>query len=92
MQEQLKIDYPMPEGYGCPRDPEPLFWIREIRLLAKWGAEGTDEIRRINLRKGLNVIWSPPREIVDNEDQRISGHASGKTTFCRMLRYVLGDD
>ena len=92
MQEQLKIDFPMPEGYGCPQEPEPLFWVREIRLLSKWGAEGTDEIRRISLRQGLNIVWSPPREVTDNEDQRISGHASGKTTFCRMLRYVLGDD
>jgi len=41
--------------------------------------------RRISLRRGLNIIWAEPSE------QGAGGHAAGKTTFCRFLRYLLGD-
>ena len=41
--------------------------------------------RRITLRPRLNIIWAEPTE------QGAGGHAAGKTTFCRFLRYLLGD-
>ena len=92
MQEQLKIDFPEPEGFGKPEEAEPLFWVKEVRFLSRWTTERGGEIRRIQFRKGLNVVWSPPTKESDNEDQRISGHASGKTALCRMIRYVLGEE
>lgn len=92
MQEQLDLDIPEPEGFGVPNDPEPLFWVRELRLLSKWVDGESEEIRRVRLRKGLNVVWSSPTPVAADADQRISGHASGKSTFCRMLRYVLGEE
>lgn len=92
MQEQLKIDFPEPEGFGKPEETEPLFWVKEVRFLSRWTMERGGEIRRIKFRKGLNVVWSPPTKESDNEDQRISGHASGKTALCRMIRYVLGEE
>lgn len=91
MQEQLDIPIPELSGYGEPSEPEPLFWIRELRILSKWGAGRECEIRRVLFRKGLNVVWSPPTNIGVNADQRIAGHASGKTTLCRLIRYVLGE-
>lgn len=92
MQEQLDLDIPEPEGFGVPKTLEPLFWVRELRLLSKWVDGESEEIRRVRLRKGLNVVWSSPTPVAADADQRISGHASGKSTFCRMLRYVLGEE
>ena len=91
MQEQLNLAIPELKGYGVPSELEPQFWIRELRILSKWGPEKDSEIRRVVFRKGLNVIWSPPTNIGINADQRIAGHASGKTTLCRFIRYVLGE-
>lgn len=72
--------------------PEPLFWICEIRFLTKWSYEPEYEIRRVRFRKGLNIIWAvPPKEFHPHDEQRIAGHATGKTTLCRMIRYLLGE-
>lgn len=71
---------------------EPLFWLCEIRFLTKFSCELECEIRRIRFRKGLNIIWAmPPKEFHQHDEQRIAGHATGKTTLCRMLRYLLGE-
>lgn len=71
---------------------EPLFWLCEIRFLTKFSCEPECEIRRIRFRKGLNIIWAmPPKEFHQHDEQRIAGHATGKTTLCRMLRYLLGE-
>lgn len=45
-------------------------------------------LRDIPLRPGLNVVWSPDSL---TEDSPI-GHGGGKTTFCRLLRFCLGED
>lgn len=72
---------------------EPLFWICEIRFLAKFSSESVHEIRRIVFRKGLNIIWAePPKEFHSDDTQRIAGHATGKTTLCRMIRFLLGEN
>jgi len=64
---------------------EPLLWIRRMVI---WEDADT-VVRSISLRKGLNVIWSPDASPTDRES---IGHGSGKTTFCRLLRYCLGED
>lgn len=77
-----------------PRRPHPGLWFREIRILRKLQAGGfPNEVRRITLRKGFNVIWAPPEEADEPElyGDGLSGHASGKTLFCRLLRYLLGE-
>ena len=92
MQEQLDlIGFPEPEGFGVPNDGEPLFWIKEMRVLSKMDASADSLIRTVKFRTGLNVVWSPPTDNEPTADQRLSGHASGKTTLCRMIRYVLGE-
>lgn len=66
----------------------PLVWVKELRVYespdhSKW-------LRRVELRCGLNVVWS--HAIETNTLRRISGHSAGKSTFCRFLRYVLGEE
>lgn len=72
---------------------EPLLWFREVRLLRKLEAGEANEVRRITLRRGLNIVWAPPEEGDETElyGDGLSGHASGKTLFCRILRYLLGE-
>ena len=76
----------------CSERPEPLFWVCEVRFLSKFSSGSEYEIRRINFRKGLNIVWAiPPNEYHAEDEQRIAGHATGKTTLCRMIRYLLGE-
>ncbi|MCW2082420.1 UNVERIFIED_ORG: putative coiled-coil protein SlyX [Bradyrhizobium japonicum] len=63
----------------------PRLWVRKLVV---WSEPGK-EIRTIDLRPGLNVVWSPDAEIGSSDP---IGHGGGKTTFCRMLRHCLGED
>lgn len=69
---------------------EPRLWVRRLALWEKPGSM----IRDIRLRRGLNIIWSPDPGVdsamVGRGDG--SGHGAGKTLFCRLLRYCLGED
>ncbi len=68
---------------------EPRLWIRRFVL---WSEPGTI-LREIKLRPGLNIIWSPdPGDHVVRQPTTTMGHGSGKTLFCRLLRYCLGED
>ena len=73
-----------------PGRTEPRFWIRRLVI---WEKPGT-LLREIKLRPGLNIIWSPdPADHgMTPVTESILGHGSGKTLFCRLLRYVLGED
>ena len=70
--------------------PEPRFWVRRLVI---WDKPGTI-LREIRLRPGLNIIWAPdPADRANAPDESsIVGHGSGKTLFCRLLRYCLGED
>ncbi|MEW8333358.1 MAG: hypothetical protein AB2692_20665 [Candidatus Thiodiazotropha sp.] len=69
---------------------EPRLWVR---CLVIWSEPGVI-LRKISLRPGLNIIWSPdPAEQTGTREGISSlGHGSGKTLFCRLLRYCLGED
>lgn len=69
---------------------EPRLWVRRLVLWAKPG----ETIREIRLRPGLNIIWSPDpgAPAADLGKRGGSGHGAGKTLFCRLLRYCLGED
>lgn len=60
-------------------------------FLKEFAPEGV--LRRIKLRRGLNVLWAKPptEDTALFESGGVSGHAAGKTTFCRLLRWVLGE-
>lgn len=68
---------------------EPRLWVRRLAI---WEAPGGQKLRDISLRPGLNIIWSPDGSDDDsNGGKRAIGHGSGKTLFCRLLRYCLGE-
>lgn len=72
-----------------PVRKEPDVWVRRL-VIYKQITPDPMVIREVNLSKGLNIIWA---EEPENEDAsaEINGHSAGKTTFCRFLRYVLGE-
>jgi hypothetical protein len=71
---------------------EPMFWIREIRLLYRLEAGEDAEIRRIELHRGLNVVWARPASADEsNPEMRGRGHDVGKSSFCRVIRHLLGE-
>ncbi len=59
----------------------PRLWVRRLVV---WKEPDGEIIRDIALRPGLNIIWTP--------DDKGIGHGGGKTLFCRLLRYCLGED
>jgi hypothetical protein len=57
-------------------------------------AEERTVVRDVQLRRGLNIVWAPPRAAgSDNAlfQDGVAGHTAGKSTLCRLLRYVLGE-
>lgn len=68
---------------------EPRLWIRRLAI---WSEPGV-MLREVCLRPGLNIVWSPDPADQDHiRDREALGHGSGKTLFCRLLRYCLGED
>jgi len=69
---------------------EPHVWVRRLIIWEKPGKV----IRDLPLRKGLNIIWSPDpgADAVGLGESAGSGHGAGKTLFCRLLRYCLGEE
>jgi hypothetical protein len=69
----------------------PRLWIRR---LAVWKEPGGEKLRDIQLAPGLNIVWSPDRadRAGAGAQQNVIGHGSGKTLFCRLIRYCLGED
>jgi len=73
-----------------PVKKSPDVWVHKIALLRQIIPE-PDYIREvITLRRGLNIIWAEEPESEEDSGD-IAGHSAGKTTFCRILRYVLGE-
>jgi predicted nucleic acid-binding Zn-ribbon protein len=85
MFEPPRLSLTVPEGVK-----EPRLWVRRLAI---WEEPGGRKIRDISLRPGLNVVWSPDGFDDDNAaaGARAIGHGSGKTLFCRLLRYCLGE-
>ena len=75
----------------APGAIEPRLWIKRLAI---WKTQGGEKIRDIELAPGLNIIWSPDGAFrsPSGEDERAIGHGSGKTLFCRLIRYCLGED
>lgn len=82
--------FPIPPlSVEIPHDlTEPRLWVRRLKI---WAEPGGEIIRDIELRPGLNIIWSPDGKDDPKGGQRAIGHGSGKTLFCRLLRYCLGE-
>lgn len=72
-----------------PGGEQPALWVRRLTI---WKEHGVP-VRSIELRPGLNFIWSPdPADMGTRGETGALGHGAGKTLFCRLLRYCLGED
>ena len=72
----------------------PAFWVRHLRILSELKAGEEFIVRTVELRRGLNFVWAAHQTGgPDNALFRdgVAGHTAGKSTFCRLLRHVLGD-
>lgn len=64
----------------------PRLWIKRLAI---WNSAG-ERIQNVPLRRGLNIVWSPDPAEAGEEGDGL-GHGGGKTLFCRLLRFVLGE-
>jgi hypothetical protein len=72
----------------------PAFWVRRLRILSELTAGEAFIVRDVELRRGLNIVWAAHHSAgAGNALFRdgVAGHTAGKSTFCRLLRHVLGD-
>jgi uncharacterized protein YydD (DUF2326 family) len=71
---------------------EPAVWIFKLAVYKSWPPTRDSLLRQVfELRRGLNILRASATGAT-NEASRLAGHGAGKTTFCRLLRYVLGDE
>lgn len=88
-----QLDLVPPSGLSLQPEAgrnEPRFWVRRLVLWRKPG----ELLREITLRPGLNIIWSPDPadQTKARQDGDAMGHGGGKSMFCRLIRYCLGED
>ncbi|AKT42086.1 hypothetical protein [Chondromyces crocatus] len=78
-----------------PRPRDPAVWIARLLLLREPSLDEGAVLREVRFRRGLNVVWAPPTPPKGGNrlrEGRLSGHTAGKTTLCRVLRYLLGEE
>lgn len=98
MQRQLALPLMHPQRVLRPREGiAAALFVKELLVLRSLAAGEEQVIRRVKLRPGLNILWAkvePEGAAGAGEPEveaGLSGHAAGKTTFCRLLRYALGE-
>ena len=71
---------------------KPVIFLRKLVLLEEL-RPGTEKIiREVPFRAGLNIIWADPKSAeAASGGVRVAGHSAGKTTLCRILRWLLGE-
>lgn len=85
--EQMSLRFPDPPGVSCAAGrEEPALWVRRVAI---WHDVANPPVRNFQLKRGLNIIYSPTG---DDPDALATGHAAGKTMFCRFIRYCMGED
>jgi len=73
-----------------PVRSEPDVWVSRLVIYEDITPKSPKVVRDIRLTRGLNIVWAEEPED-DSPTAEITGHSAGKTTFCRFLRYVLGE-
>jgi hypothetical protein len=75
----------------APDKPRPVIFLRELRLVS--ALDTTEPIRCIEFHPGLNIVWADPKvnQARRRGGVRMAGHSAGKTTLCRILRWLLGE-
>ena len=71
----------------------PVIWVRQLIVFRELKPGDEHIARRIVLRPGFNILWAKPSAAERDElfHSGLPGHTAGKTTFCRLLRYALGE-
>lgn len=72
------------------QNKKPRLWVEKLVIYKS--VEPLSIIREIHLLPGLNIIWGVSPQLPDDVEGTLSGHSVGKTTFCRLLRYCLGEN
>lgn len=69
----------------------PKLWFKRILLFKSLNPAVV--IREIKLHRGLNIVVgkSSRNPALSDNPMAMAGHSVGKTTFCRLLRYCLGE-
>lgn len=78
---------------------EPAFWVERLAILPSLSVDAKP-LQDVSFKLGLNIIWSCPGSdgTEPNQPGKIqqrekgAGHAAGKTSLCRALRYILGEN
>jgi hypothetical protein len=69
---------------------QPAVWVSKLAVFQDWPPSKDTLLREIKLHRGLNILWAKPTGSTA-EASRLAGHGAGKTTFCRLIRFVLGE-
>lgn len=69
---------------------QPAVWVSKLAVFKDWPPSKDTLLREIKLHRGLNILWAKPTGSTE-EASRLAGHGAGKTTFCRLIRFVLGE-
>lgn len=93
---QMRLPGMNPPQQLCPSAERraPAFWVRRLRILRDLTAGEEFIVRDIELRRGLNIVWAAHHSAGGGNAlfrDGVAGHTAGKSTFCRLLRHVLGD-
>lgn len=68
----------------------PRLWVERVWLLES--REPLVIIRKVDLHPGVNVVWAREPDSEEGSGLASAGHGVGKTSFCMLLRYLLGDE
>jgi hypothetical protein len=90
MDTLFPMDDTQPLWIFDPKRGAPGIFLRELLLLET--VSPLKEIRRVLFHAGLNIVWADPKtDTAKKGGSRLAGHSAGKTTFCRLLRWLLGE-
>lgn len=87
--------FPRTSGFKpSPSLQEPRLWVAELHVYRTLAPGDGNRLRKISLKPGLNILWAKPRARLQDDTgyaPGVSGHGTGKTTFCRFIRHILGE-
>jgi len=75
-----------------PQYTQPNLWVETVTIFDD--LEKKSVLRRVPLKRGLNIVWGDSGELPTNTTTppaTLSGHSVGKSSFCRLIRYILGE-
>ncbi|MCX6936453.1 MAG: DUF2326 domain-containing protein [Verrucomicrobia bacterium] len=77
-----------------PERPHPGIFVSDFYVLRSLEKPRQHIQRHVQLHRGLNILWAdpnPPEKAASKKRSKVAGHTAGKSTFCRLIRYALGD-